>query len=157
MVIAPSVHRSREIARLAVCESNLTQIGYSLQLYATANSGAYPDSLQVLVQDGTLPAELLLCPSSQDTPAPGASPAEQAVNLAKGPHQSYIYIGKGMTAGPANQVLVYEPPSHHGKNGINALFSDGSVKLLAPSAANIAIPQASTGLSTGPSTQPAAK
>jgi hypothetical protein len=140
--VAPSVHRSREAARRATCASNLVQIGLALQLYANSNGGTYPDSLDALVANGTVPPEMLICPSTAHTPAPGKTPAEQAGKAAGGPpHLSYVYLGKNVTFATARQVLVYEPLEHHGGEGINVLYSDGTTQFLARPAALTALPQ----------------
>lgn len=143
--IAPSLHRSRETTRRATCASNLTQIGFALQLYANTNAGRYPDSLEVLVADGSVPAEFLICPSSQHTPAPGKTPAERAANVSKGSHQSYVYVGKGLTFGPVKKLLVYELLASHEGVGVNVLYSDGSVQFLPKANALSAVPQLAPG------------
>src|SRR6185295_6594467 len=98
-VIAPTVHRSREAGRRASCAGNLTQIYLAITLYANQNAGRFPDTLDALVLDGSVPSELLVCPSSKDTPAAGTTPQQQASNLTdgKGNHISYVYLGKGLT------------------------------------------------------------
>jgi hypothetical protein len=141
LAISPSVHRAREAARRSTCASNLMQIGLALQRYTSNNGGRFPDSLEMLVLDGSLPVELLVCPSSKDTVAPGASPGEQAANLAAGGHESYAYLGKGMRMGPGKRVVAYERLDDHENEGMNVLYSDGSVQFLTRSAARMAIPQ----------------
>jgi hypothetical protein len=159
--IAPSVHRAREASRRAACASNLTQIGFALSRYATNNGGNFPNALDALVLDGSLPAELLICPSATaDTAAPGQTPAEQAANLPKGKHLSYVYVGKGVSFMSPKQVVVYEPLAHHDNEGVNALYSDGTVQFLPRPAALTAIPQlapggAPTTTTTAPAAQPA--
>jgi prepilin-type processing-associated H-X9-DG protein len=157
LAISPSVHRAREAARRSTCASNLIQIGLALQRYTSNNGGRFPESLEVLVLDGTLPAELLVCPSSKDTVAPGASPGEQAASLAKGGHESYGYLGKDMRMGPGKRAVAYERLDHHENEGANVLYSDGSVQFLTRSAALIAIPQlAAPSSNPSPTTAPAA-
>jgi hypothetical protein len=152
MAIAPAVHRAREAARRSSCASNLIQVGFALQRYTNNNGGRYPDSLHVLVLDGSLPAELLLCPSSKDTVAPGTSPGEQAASLAnESGHESYVYLGKDMRVAPAKRVVAFESLADHENEGVNVLYSDGSVQFLTRSAALTAIPELST-----PSSQPVA-
>jgi prepilin-type processing-associated H-X9-DG protein len=151
LAISPSVHRAREAARRASCASNLMQIGLALQRYTGNNGGRYPDALDVLVLDGSLPAELLVCPSSKDTLVPGASPGEQVANLAKGGHDSYVYVAKDTRLSPGKRVVAFEPLSHHENEGVNVLYTDGSVQFLTRSAALMAIPQL-----TAPTTNPAA-
>jgi prepilin-type processing-associated H-X9-DG protein len=154
LAVSPSIHRSREIARRATCASNLTQLGVALQFYANSNRGRFPDSLAVLVADGSLPAELLVCPSSKHTPAPGDTAAKQVANLAAGQHQSYVYVGKGVTAGRGRQVIVYEPLEHHDGAGANILYTDGSTAFLAKADALAALPQLASG-NPLPTSQPA--
>jgi hypothetical protein len=154
--IAPSVRRAQEASRRASCTSNLIQMGYALSRYASNNGGAFPDSLGLLVSDGSLPPELLICPSADgDTPAPGNTAAEQAANLTKagGSHLSYAYLGKGASFTGPRRVVVYEPLSHH-TEGVNALFSDGTVQFLPRPNALTAIPQLASGGATSPTTAP---
>jgi uncharacterized protein YbaR (Trm112 family) len=150
VAIAPGVHRSREATRRVTCGSNLTQVGVALQFYASANGGRYPDTLAALVANGSLPPELLVCPSSRHSTAPGATPAEQAANLANGSHQSYVYVGQGLTMNAPKQVIVYEPLDHHDGEGVNVLYTDGSMQFLSRAGALAAVPQ------LAPATFPAA-
>ena len=154
--MAPSVHRAREAGRRAACAGNLQQIAFALQMYTTANGGTFPDSLEPLVLDGSVPAAMLVCPSSADTVAPGISFAEQVANLAKGKHQSYVYVGKGLTTlAGGRQLVAYERPEHHDGQGVTALYSDFTVQFLPNSVAATAIPQLSA--PTAPTSQPAAQ
>jgi type II secretory pathway pseudopilin PulG len=156
LAISPSVHRAREAARRSTCASNLMQLGLALQRYTSNNGGRFPDSLDTLILDGSLPAELLVCPSSKDTVAPGASPGEQAASLAKGGHESYTYVGKDMRIGPGKRVVAYERLDHHENDGVNVLYSDSSVQFLTRSAALAAIPQLGMpATSPSPTTAPA--
>jgi hypothetical protein len=155
LAISPSVHRAREATRRAGCASNLTQIGSALLLYANTNGGRFPDSLDALVANGTLPPELLVCPSAHDhTPAPGKTTAEQVANLAQGKHLSYVYVGKGLTFRSTKQVLVYEPLEVHDGEGVNVLYSDVTVQFLPRITAMTAIPAlAPAPIPTQPTTQ----
>ena len=113
----------------------------ALQIYANGSGGTFPDTLDALLLDNTLVPDMLVCPSSGHTVAPGKTPAEQVANLAKGRYQSYVYVGKGVTLTSGRQVLAYEPPAHHGGQGLNVLFSDGTVQFLPTATAQTAIPQ----------------
>jgi hypothetical protein len=156
LAVSPSVHRAREASRRASCSTNLMQIGSSLLLHANRNGGRFPDALEDLVANGTLPAELLICPSAHDhTPAPGQSSLEQAANLAKGKHQSYVYAGKGQTYRMTKQVLVYEPLELHDGQGVNVLYNDMTVQFLPRAAAMTAIPALAPTPTGASSTQPA--
>jgi hypothetical protein len=141
-VFAPTIGRAREAGRRATCAGNLQQIGMALQIYANGSGGTFPDTLDALVLDGTIVADMLVCPSAAGhTVAPGKTSAERVANLAKGAHQSYVYLGKGVTLTSGRQVLAYEPPAHHGGGGLNVLFSDGTVQFLPTATAQTAIPQ----------------
>lgn len=97
-----------------------------------------------------LPPDTLVCPSTGDTPAPGATPTLQAAALDQPGHQSYVYVAKGLTASsPGNTVLVYEPASNHGEIA-HVLFLDG---LIVPISASFADPlrrELDTGKNPGP-------
>ena len=140
-VFAPTIGRAREAGRRATCAGNLQQIGMALQIYANGSGGSFPDTLDALVLDGTIVPDMLVCPSSGHTVAPGKTQVEQVANLASGRHQSYVYLGKGLTLTSGRQVLAYEPPAHHGGGGLNVLFSDGTVQFLPTATAQTAIPQ----------------
>jgi hypothetical protein len=145
----PAINRAREASRRAACAANLQQIGMALQFYASQSGGRFPDSLDAVVLDGSISADMLVCPSSNDTVAPGTTPAEQVANLAKGGHQSYVYVGGGLTVTGVRQALAYEPLHHHGGGGINVLYTDGTVQFLPTAAALTAFPQLG-----GPATMP---
>ena len=155
LAVSPSVHRAREAGRRASCGTNLMQIGSSLLLYANRNGGRFPNALEDLVANGTLPPELLICPSAHDhTPAPGKTAAEQVANLAKGKHLSYVYAGKGQTYRLTKQILIYEPLELHDGEGVNVLYNDMTVQFLPRAAAMTAIPALGPApVSTQPSTQ----
>jgi prepilin-type processing-associated H-X9-DG protein len=90
----------------------------------------FPDSLATLLLSTDLTAECLICPSSNDEKAPGATPAEQAANLQSHGHLSYIYLGNGLTTTTATSTtpVAYEPLMNHDDDGTNILFGDGHVE-----------------------------
>ena len=137
----PAISRAREASRRATCASNLQQIGMALQIYASQSGGRFPDSLDAVVLDGSVSAYMLVCPSSGDAVAPGTTPAEQVANLAKGGHQSYVYVGRGLTVTGARQPLAYEPTRHHRGVGVNVLYTDGTVQFLPAGVATTLFPQ----------------
>ena len=109
------------------CPSNMRRIGQALQFYAMTNGGRYPDHIETLIASFyDVPAKCFVCPSTTDQPAPGRTPQEQAANLARGRHFSYLYFGKGLTnACPPDTILLCEPLANHGGDGMYALFGDG--------------------------------
>ena len=128
--LLPWISRQRQYADVRRCTTNLRLIGQGVYMYANANGGAFPDTIDKLITTQDMVAEHFVCPHAPDTPAPGATAQAQAANLAKGGHLSYVYVGKGMTtAESAQAVLAYEPLTNHG-NGIYVLFADGHVEFV---------------------------
>jgi prepilin-type processing-associated H-X9-DG protein len=124
----------------------LTTIGKAMRQYAGANGGHFPDKLESIVANGTLKAEVLICPATGDTPAPGATPNAQAESLRGGRHVSYTYVGQNLsTWSPAECVLMYETPNRHG-DGMYVLFVDGRVQTIGSVEASKAITRLSRGV-----------
>jgi prepilin-type processing-associated H-X9-DG protein len=139
-VLLPSLNRARETANRVQCASHLRQIGQAMMLYANENNGKFPDSPDKLVTDESLPLTAFLCPSTTDTPAPNAA------GLTSGGHDSYVYLGKGLTSGVGGHaVLAYEATSNHGGTGSNFLFGDGHVAFVPAAAATQMIAQLQSG------------
>jgi prepilin-type processing-associated H-X9-DG protein len=138
-VMGPSVYRMHLAAQHNTCAANLKRIAGAVDLYAYGNNGMFPDSLGRLMTAQGLPAEALVCPAGDATPAPGETPEARAAALSKGKHASYFYVGKGLNkrsgagAGVA-AVVAYEPLSLHG-DGIHVLFADGRVAFVPPAQA----------------------
>jgi len=137
-VLLPSLCRPRETANRVKCASNLRQIGEAIALYAQANGGQYPPSLAVLLAQGQLSAEVMVCPSSNDQPVSAADTAGAARELAAAEknevgHEhclSYVYTGRGLTVATAAQtaIVAYEPLDNHDGSGTNVLYGDGHVE-----------------------------
>lgn len=130
-VMVPSMNRMRVAAKRNTCAANLAKIATAVELYAHGNHGMYPESFGRMVLAQSLPAEALLCPGGNETPAPGHAPHERAEALTKGRHASYVYVGRNLNkrSGPGAgvyTVVAYEPLAHHG-DGIHVLFGDGHV------------------------------
>src|SRR5438034_9570599 len=130
-ILLPSLNRARETANRVKCGSNLRQIGQAMLLYANENRGAFPPRPEDLLLTQDIESTVFVCPSTNDSPAPGSSPQQQAAKLTAGGHDSYVYLGKGLrnTAG-YKTVLVYEPLSNHKNAGMTVLFGDGHVGFL---------------------------
>ena len=126
--VVPVMNRQREMGRREQCKVNLQAIAAALAGYANSNTGHYPDSLAVLVGNGTLPPDALICLSTTDTPTTGPTSAAQVAALGQPGHNSYVYVGKGITIDSPNKytVLVYEPPDNHGEIA-HVLFLDGYI------------------------------
>jgi len=136
-ILIPSLNRAREQANRVKCSYNLRVIGQAVIMYANDNHGGLPDLLDRVLTYQVTPEEFV-CPSSQDTPAPGTTPQALAANLSKGGHLSYVYVGKGMTSriltspNAGRTVVAYEPMTNHRNDGTNVLFADGHVEWVAP-------------------------
>jgi prepilin-type processing-associated H-X9-DG protein len=140
-LLLPPLNRAREQSRRIACANNMRQIGQAMMIYASANSGRFPDRLdRVLAYVG--PAALV-CPSTNHTAAPGQSPQAQSASLATPGHLSYVYVGETYTTAAlvnaATTVVLYEPLSNHG-DGTNVLYADGHVAYLAAGPALALIP-----------------
>ena len=98
-------------------------------LYANDHQGRWPVTLDALIVKADITPGCFVCPSSSDSPAPGATPQEQAGNLYNGGHLSFVYLGKGLRE-PVHpdRVVAYEVPGHHEGAGMNVMFGDGHVE-----------------------------
>ncbi|GEM_PF-4563532 len=122
----------RDVANRIKCAANMRVIGQVMFAYAQAYGGRLPDSLDQLA-DGWSDMGMFVCPSTEDTPAPGTSPSQQAVELTSGGHLSYIYCGKGLQLSSSSDIVIlWEPFHNHPRRGANALRLDGRVDLLEP-------------------------
>ncbi len=144
-------------ARLT-CASNMRQILLAALLYANDHDGKFPPSLDVLLATEYISAETFVCPASSLMPAPGATAAAQVASMRADPahYLSYIYLGRGLTNDPniPLQIILYEPLSDHGGDGINVGYSDGSVAWLDRKQAIAAINAAVSAAATRPTTVP---
>ncbi len=137
-VMLPSLCRAREPANRIKCASNLRQIGQAIWQYAQANSGHYPPSLAILLKQGDLATDVMVCPSSNELPASATDAAGAAKELETAEknedgHESclsYIYVGRGQTIATVseNTIVAYEPMDNHNDAGTNVLFGDGHVE-----------------------------
>lgn len=154
-ILLPSLNRAREQANRIKCASNLRLIGMSVQVYASANGGKLPDTLEQLVASGELAPDALVCPTSNDTIAPGATPQAQAASLATPGHLSYVYLGKGLDhRANADVIIAYEPPSNHRNDGMNVLYADGHVEFKGKNVAGNIISELEAGQNPPPSGAP---
>jgi prepilin-type processing-associated H-X9-DG protein len=155
-ILLPSLNRAREMANRVKCASNLRMIGQAIQMYANENGGMFPDSFERVLLTQDLTSGEFVCPSSSDTPSPGATNVSQAPALSKGGHLSYVYVGKGMTSriltspNAGRTVLAYEPMTNHRNDGCNVLFADGHVEFVPAAQAQALISRAGTPGGGGP-------
>ena len=144
-IMVPSMGMARQTANQAKCASQMRAIASAVLLYGNENGGAYPESIQQIYLTQDVTPEIFVCPSSGDTKATGATPAEIAKVLTVGGHLSYVYLGAGMNQhASAKTVIAYEPLSNHG-TGSHFLFGDGSVQFLLANQAGRMIRQLESG------------
>jgi prepilin-type processing-associated H-X9-DG protein len=130
--------KARRQAMYVQCASQLRQIGIAAQMYAARSGGVLPMSLDDLIANGGLPAQIVTCPVARgDASKPPASSGKFG-------NYSYVYLGAGRKIqsirGPSFTPLAYEPPTNHaGSRGeINVLYVDGHVELvMGPAAQSI--------------------
>ena len=122
----------REQANRARCSNNLRQIALVCQMYAYANGGRFPDTINDVLLTQDITADAFVCPTTTDTLATGPTTQAVAADLTAGGHLSYVYVGKRLTnaAGSstlAGTVLAYEPLTNHG-DGVNVAYADAHVE-----------------------------
>lgn len=140
----PILNRAREQANRVKCASHMRDVGRGLIAYARTHGGTYPPRLEDAVLTGDIDPAVLLCPSSQDTLAPGDTPQAKAANLSNGGHCSYVLAvgGRRLADVNADTVILYESPGAHDGDGSNILFGDGSVSWFLAANAQSIIQQA---------------
>ena len=145
-ILLPSLNRARETANRVKCASNMRQIGQAILLYSNENRGVYPDKLDKLLLTQDITSEVFTCPTSNDTPAPGAAGQPQASALYSGGHLSYVYVGSNLNnSASGDTVVLYEPLTNHGGDGTNILWGDGHVSWEGKKEANQIIAQVQSG------------
>jgi competence protein ComGC len=126
----PHLGASRESANRKKCASNMELIGDAIKQYACSNGGQYPAGLDVLVLEGRLKAESIVCPSSNHETAPGQTSEEVVQHIRSSQNYcSVVYLGAGLTTGSvsSSRVVAYEYVENHEKDGIHVLHGDGKV------------------------------
>ena len=125
-ILLPALGRAREMARRAVCKSNLRQIGLAFHMYATAWDGMLPLNPNLLTpQLGNVP-EIFHCPSR-----PGAS-VENLSDI-EDVHSSYAYGRRSSTEAwdlrePFGRPIMWDENFLNHGDGVNMLLLGGSVE-----------------------------
>lgn len=115
-ILLPSLRAAQESARRVNCASNMRQIGYAMQMYATDNHGVLPRSMfygsaagdMTLLAQQRMPQQTmsLRVGLAQDRGSPQSSPESQA----------YVWDGLGLLFkyDYLSHYGVFYCPSHHG-------------------------------------------
>jgi prepilin-type processing-associated H-X9-DG protein len=112
-VMMPALAKARTQASRVVSMNNLKQIALGCIMYADDNKGAFPPSLQSLVDKGLIQAKALQSPRK--------SSAEGK--------PFYVYVNGQTTKMDPQNIVAYEDPNQ-AMEGVNAAFMDGHVEFL---------------------------
>ena len=114
-VMMPALSRARQQAFRITSATNLKQIGMGCMIYAGDHDGTFPPSLEVLVQEDILEADMLI-----------SSLREKGID---GP--GYLYIASQTEANDPRNVLAYDNPAGlQANDGVNVLYVDGHVQFV---------------------------
>lgn len=138
MLILPQFGRSRPIANVIKCGSNLKQIGLAIHMYAGDYGDALPPDFATLVLDPGLAPYTFVCASRDCTDdvakLPSTATTQQAAStVVEGTSTCSYFLckfpGQTLSQLTPRHVLVYEKPLNHTTetNGMNVLFADGRV------------------------------
>jgi hypothetical protein len=110
LLLIPSSRVPRDLARRVQSASNLRQIGQAILLYTGDHKGDYPDSFATILLDEDVTSPVFVSPRRSETPAAGPTTQAIAVQLIPGPHLSYVYLGRGLSANTAtpDTIVAYE-------------------------------------------------
>ena len=146
-VILPPMHPREPVFR-SKCNSNLTQIGQGLAMYANRNQGYLPLTLDLLVSDVDLQVGVFVCPSSDHGAAPGTTDEERLQNFRRDPrHCSFVYLGSGLKLRSLSPdfIVAHDQFANHEKDGVNVLYADGDVEWFSKGQAEYLISQINAG------------
>jgi competence protein ComGC len=125
-IMLPALGRAREIAQRSVCGAQLNGIGQAMYTYSVVNDGEFPTHLGLLIADGSIDPNLVVCPSSDRMPGDLPESSDpQTLRRWVDQHSSYIYIrpAEGADA-QADQVILFDRSGNHNGDGMNILYGD---------------------------------
>ena len=126
----PLYKQHGEVRNRIICPNNLRVIGQALTLYANNHDHKYPGDWSALLSEG-FSSSFLVCPSSNEEPAIGATTQAVLADFATPYHCSYIYLGKGLSQPlPSDRVMALESLKNHQEKGMNVLFGDMHIEWL---------------------------
>lgn len=122
--------RARDAAETVQCTSQMRQLSVGIMMYATANGGWTPPTLNAAL--------------------PGSTPL--ACPALKGGPSNYVYVAKSIrinSVSPSKYVTIYEPITNHSR-GTNIAFLDGHVECVSAARAQKMIKDVNSGLNPPP-------
>jgi len=110
-ILLPALGRAREAAQMSMCAANANGIGKGVIMYQ-AEFGTFPADLQTMVDQGSVPKELLSCPSVRD----------------KYPQPDYFYLPPSNPNAPGSTFILCDLKGNHPRDGRNVLTYAASVE-----------------------------
>lgn len=123
-MIFPMFSRSRKSANgdHDACRHNMKQLIFAELMYADDHGGKFSERLSDLYPEYINHPDVFRCPSAG---GPKIERKEDIDSLT-----NYVLREGLTTASPPDEVLIYEPPSNHGKDDEFAAFVNGDVRWL---------------------------
>jgi prepilin-type processing-associated H-X9-DG protein len=147
VVLPMMAYRAREPALRVQCASNMKQIGLGAIMYANNNGGRFPPDLATIFEDQDVLPRVFVCPQTATPPPAGPTTQAVAAQLKKPGISDYIYVGEVLTtSSPDDCVVLYEPLSDNGGDGMNVLFADGHVEWVDVAGFQSILQQATSGV-----------
>jgi hypothetical protein len=119
-----AVYRAKECARMAVCVSNLKQLGLACSLYADNFGGSFPTNLSTLYPDYVNSLDIFICPSCK----PKVTETDVLNNFTI----CYEYVSGLTKKNDPECLLIYDREGNHRighhKGDRNILFVGGYVR-----------------------------
>lgn len=112
ILLVPAVGKAKEMASQAACTSNLSSIGTAIEMYQMECNGEYPESLELLIEQGTISREQFRCPSVR---------ADYSFS-----GMAYFYLPPAKGADPRTIVMCDYQWNHNGEVRM-FLRADGTV------------------------------
>jgi prepilin-type processing-associated H-X9-DG protein len=144
LFLVPAIPRSHAVSSRVRSQSNLRQIGQAILLYTDDHRGDYPDSFATILLNEDVTSAMFVSSSRSESPAAGPTTQAIAVQLVPGPHLSYVYLGRGLSANTVtpDTIVAYELI---GPDGTNVLFGDGHVEFFGAAVAAKIMARVSSG------------
>ena len=130
-ILLPALGRAHEIANRSVCAANMSGLYKAMYTYSVTNDDQFPPNLGVLVVDGSISQKVLHCPSEGEMQPMPMESMDKIGARWFADRCDYIYVHPPEGADvPADDIVIYEPFTHHDGEGTNICFGDGHVRFI---------------------------
>jgi prepilin-type N-terminal cleavage/methylation domain-containing protein/prepilin-type processing-associated H-X9-DG protein len=143
-LLMPALGRSKESGRVAVCQSNLHQIGIALQLYVGDNRNIMPtmhdflvgattneDTINIVLAASLGSTQVLRCPSDLQHLFEQTGSSYSWNPLVNGQNADQLHI-MNLSLAMTKIPLVFDKEKFHAvlgpKHAVNYLYADGHIK-----------------------------